>query len=73
MAFTEKGSQTKYFKKWLFLCKMLFESFFGPITPLKLTYAFKTGISQISQIHQNWTLSLDTENDKNEQFPLIDS
>ena len=71
MVFREKGSQTKIFKKWLFLCRLLFKSFLGPITPLKLTYTFKTDVPQISQIHQNSTPPFDTENDKNEQFLLI--
>ncbi len=53
------------------LCRLLFKSFFGPITPLKLAYTFKTDIPQISQIHQTWTPPFDTENYKKEQFLLI--
>ena len=64
------GHKQKIFEKWLFLCQLLF-IFFWPITPLKLTYTFKTDVPQISQSLQNWTTPFDTENDKNDQFLLI--
>ena len=72
MVFTEKGSQTKKsLKSDYFYAKLLNKSFFGAITPLKLTYTLETDVPQISQSLQNWTPPFDTENDKNDQFMLI--
>ena len=71
MVSTEKGHKQKNVKSGNLLCRLLFKSFFGPITPLKLAYTFKTDVPQISQIHQNWTPPFDTQNDRNEQFLLI--